>query len=158
VTQKVAPQDQHSRLQYKVPEWVNRFAEPRRLAIAFPELRTTYAGRSYVPDVAVYRWERIPWSPEGEVGNEYFLPPDIAIEIVSPDQGVPALRRKCQWYVGHGVPLALLVEPQARYVVVFRPDQPAATLRGAERIDCSPVLPGLALSVDELFGFLKGRG
>jgi Uma2 family endonuclease len=56
------------------------------------------------------------------------------------------------------VPLALLVEPQARYVAVFRPDQPAATLRGAERIDFSPVLPGLALSVDELFGFLKGRG
>jgi Uma2 family endonuclease len=158
LTQKPVPLGQHSRLRGKLAEWVNGFAESRRLAIAFPELRTTYAGRSCVPDLVVYRWERIPWSPEDEVEDDFLLPPDVAIEIASPDQSIPVLRRKCQWYVAHGVPLALLVEPQARYVVVFRADQPAATLRGADRIDFDPVLPGLALSVDELFGFLKMRG
>jgi Uma2 family endonuclease len=157
VTQKVAPKGRHSRLQYKLAEWFNRYGEPRRLVLAFPELRTTYGGSSLVPDVAIYRWERIPWTPDDEVEDEFFLPPDIAIEVTSPDQSIPALTRKCRWYVAHEVPLALLVVPPARYVVVFRQNQPPTTLRGAERIDFSPILPGLTLSVDELFAFLKGQ-
>src|SRR5262249_23247451 len=56
VTQKVAPRPRHSRLQTKLAEWFNRFAEPRQVALAFVELRTTYAGSSFVPDVSVYRW------------------------------------------------------------------------------------------------------
>src|SRR5947208_1777259 len=80
VTQKVAPQGQHSRLQYSITERFNRFAEPRQLASAFPELRTTYAGRSPVPDVAVYRWDRVPVDAAGDVANVFLEPPDIAIE------------------------------------------------------------------------------
>ena len=67
-----------------------------------------------MPDVAVYLWERIPWTPDGEVPNTYVVPPDIAIEIVSPAQSRAELIRKCQWYVAHGVSLALLVDPDRR--------------------------------------------
>ena len=55
VTQKVPPKGQHSRLQVTLVERFNQFAEPRRLALAFSELRATFAGASSVPDVAVYR-------------------------------------------------------------------------------------------------------
>ena len=48
ITQKVSPKGQHSRLQFKIAEWFNRQTEPRRLALALPELRTTYAGASAV--------------------------------------------------------------------------------------------------------------
>jgi hypothetical protein len=94
VTRKVSPQGRHSRLQVKVTERINAFAEPRRLAVAFTELRTTYAGYSRVPDVSVYRWDRIPVDATGKMLDDFHLPPDIAIEIISPGQRTNALLRR----------------------------------------------------------------
>ena len=63
VTQKVSPQGQHGWLQGKLAELFNHFAEPLRLARAFTETRVTFDGASLVPDVVVYRWDRIPRTP-----------------------------------------------------------------------------------------------
>jgi Uma2 family endonuclease len=155
VTQKVAPGARHSRLQYKLAEHLNHFAEPRQLAMAFPELRTTFAGSSVVPDVAVYRWERLPRNGEGDLEGDSREPPDIAIEIVSPKQSVTALTRRCLWYVEHGLRMAVLVDPQDRSVLVFWPGGRTAALRGADRIDFGEILPGFQLGVQELFASLK---
>jgi Uma2 family endonuclease len=154
VAQKVSPKGQHSRLQGELVWWFKQVAERPRLAMAFPELRATFAGASPVPDVAVYRWERIAWTEARTVANDFLVPPDIAIEIVSPDQSRPDLIKKCQWYVAHGVPIALLVDPDDCSVLDFHPHGRTGPLRGTDEIDFSPVLPGLQLAVDELFGWL----
>ena len=157
VTQKVSPQGKHGRLEGKFSEQINRYAEPRKLAIAIPELRTTYSGGSTVPDIAVYRWDRVPVDPDGRIGDVFRTPPDIAIEIVSPDQSVRDLTAKCQWFVDHGVPIALLVHPYRVWVRRFGPGAAPETLRGAERIDLDELLPGFELTVDELFATLYHR-
>jgi len=155
VTQKVSPKGKHSRLQVRLAERVNRFAEPAKLASAFTELRATFGGHSYVPDVAVYLWDRIPRTAAGEVADDFLVPPDIAIEIVSPEQSVTALVRRCLWYVDNGVRLSLLVDPGDASVLVFRPGSRPRALRGADRIDVGEVLPRFQLTVEELFGSLK---
>jgi Uma2 family endonuclease len=157
VTQKVSPKGRHSRLQIKLGQWFDTWAEPRELASAFTELRTTFGGRSYVPDVAVYRWDRFS-GPFGEiVPDEFFEPPDIAVEIVSPEQRVRSLVRKCEWYVASGVPLALVADPETFVVIVFRPSVPPATLTGDDVVEFGPVLPGLQISVNQLFAMLRWR-
>jgi Uma2 family endonuclease len=155
VTQKVSPKGQHSTLQGRIVERINRFSEPAKLAFAFPELRTTFGGASRVPDIAVYVWERIPRTAEGRVENDFLEPPDIAIEIVSPEQSVNALVRRCIWYVDHGVRIALLVDPQDESVLAFRPDSKPSPRRERDRIDIDDVLPGFQLSAQELFGLLS---
>jgi Uma2 family endonuclease len=157
VLQKVSPKGQHSTLQYAICQLFNHFGIPRKMARAFPELRTTFGGRSYVPDIAVYRWERIPVDEAGEVANDFVEPPDIAVEIVSPEQSVNALIRRCLWYVANGVSVALLVDPADRSVVVFRPNQSPRALRGSDQIDVNDVLPGFTLSVREVFDSLRLR-
>src|SRR5581483_521366 len=67
VRQKVAPKLPHSRLQSKMVEGINQFTEPRKLALAFTELRVTFGGRSYVPDVSVYLWRRVPVDAQGNL-------------------------------------------------------------------------------------------
>ncbi len=84
VTQKVSPKGPHGVLQAIVAELFNRSLRPRKLALAITELRTTFAGASRVPDVAVYRWERIPRRVNGKVDYDFLTPPDVAIEIISP--------------------------------------------------------------------------
>jgi Uma2 family endonuclease len=155
VTQKVSPKGRHSRLQLGVARLIEAFAQPKRLALAFPELRTTYKGTSTVPDVAVYGWERVPRDAHGEVVDDFYEPPNIAIEIVSPTQSVNRLIRRCLWYVGNGVQIALLVDPGDRSVSVFRPGAQPTVLGGTDRIELDEVLPGFELTVQELFDSLK---
>lgn len=155
VTRKMSPKGQHSRVQYRAAELVNRFGEPRRLTIAFPELRVTYGGRSLVPDVSVYRWERIPRAADGRVADDFTEPPDIAVEIVSPGQSVNSLTRRCLWFVGNGVPVALLIDPQDESVAVYRPGAAAVVSQAPEILDLDDVVPGLRLTVEEIFAALR---
>lgn len=155
VTQKVSPKGPHSRLQYTTLERINTFASPRRLALAFPELRVTFGGRSYVPDISVYRWARIPRTSEGKIAHDFSEPPDITVEIVSPGQSVNSLVRRSAWYVRHGVQVALLLDPDDESVAVIRPDATPTVLRAIEPLDLGDVLPGFHLTVGELFDALR---
>jgi Uma2 family endonuclease len=155
VTQKVSPQGKHSALQSEIARLVNNFALPRRLARAFTELRTTYAGASYVPDVAVYAWARVPVDALGRVANAFREPPDLAVEIVSPEQGVNAPIRRCLWSVAHGVSIALLVDPSDESMVLFRPGQVPLPLSEADRLPLGALVPGLELTVADVFATLR---
>jgi Uma2 family endonuclease len=154
VTQKVPPQGQHSRLQFIIAALFEQAGRPK-VALAFPELRTTYNGRSYVPDVAVYAWSRIPRTAEGDVADRFTAPPDIAVEIVSPAQTVAEQTAKCLWYVANGVRIALVVNPHDRSVRLLRPGHAPLTLRGTDVMDFDEVLPGFQISVQELFATLR---
>ncbi|HEY9821397.1 MAG TPA: Uma2 family endonuclease, partial [Candidatus Sericytochromatia bacterium] len=86
IIQKPLPQGKHSKLQGKLVTAINEVVEVQRIALAFPELRCTFGGRSIVPDVAVFAWERIPLDQNGDVANVFQAAPDWTIEILSPDQ------------------------------------------------------------------------
>src|SRR5262249_21681905 len=66
VSQKVPPSGPHVSLQLWFGYQVDMFAEPLQMARAFPEIRIILGQDTYVPDVAVYLWDRI---PEDEDGN-----------------------------------------------------------------------------------------
>lgn len=157
ITQKVAPQGQHSGIQGDLVEIVNRRIRRRKLGRAFPELRTTYAGHSLVPDVAVYTWDRIAVTESGRLANQFTSPPEVAFEIVSPEQSVTTLIRKCIWYVENGVKVAVIVDPEDSSVIVYRPDADSRVLHGDETIDLADVIPGLRLTLKEVFGALRVR-
>lgn len=157
VVQKVAPRPRHSRLQGKLVERFNVYAEPRELALAFPELRTTFAGESHVPDVSVYRWERLPVDANGEFLDECREPPDLAIEITPPGQSVTRLLQVCLWYVEHGVQLALLIDPRERSVLALRPGGLIQAYRRVGQIDLGVAIDGFILDVADLFALLRVR-
>jgi Uma2 family endonuclease len=154
VTQKVSPKGKHSSLQGTLCELINRYAARDRIARAYSELRAVFGGAAYVPDVSVYRWDRIPRDPNGEVADDFRTPPDIALEIVSPRQSTNALVRRCLWYVGNSVNIALLIDPADRSVVRFFARAQAVALRDDDVIAVDEVLPDLKLTVNELFATL----
>jgi Uma2 family endonuclease len=155
ISRKMSPKGRHVRLQSRMVTLVESATRPRQVAYAFAELRTIFGGAAYVPDVSVYRAERIHWTASGEFPDDFTEPPDVAVEIVSPGQGVNTLVRKCIWYVENGVRLALLVDPGDRSVLLFRPSALPRALRGRDQIDLAEVLPGFNASVDDLFSALK---
>ncbi|HLH23227.1 MAG TPA: Uma2 family endonuclease [Chloroflexota bacterium] len=157
VTQKVAPKGQHSVLQWRIAELINDATRPGKVALALPELRSTYARTSRVPDISVYTWERIPTDARGRIADDFFEPPDIAIEIVSPGQSVNRLVRRCLSFVAHGVRAALLVDPRDESVLLFVPGAAPVPLGRDDVIDLTSVVAGLEIRVDDVFAALELR-
>jgi Uma2 family endonuclease len=151
---KISGQSPHSILQVECVETLGslRYA---RVAFPFLELRTTFAGRSYVPDVALIRWERIPRTSKGRPVRDVTIPPDLAMEIISPGETLREMQAKCRWFVDNGVKAALLVNHRDESIRVFRPGVATAIWRHSGRIDLADVVPGLAVVVEDLFGALN---
>jgi len=154
VTQKVSPKTKHSRLQLVVAQKLDAAGAANKVAMAFTELRATFAGRSVVPDVSVFRWARIPRAPDGGLENDVVTPPDVVVEITSLEQSATALVRRCLWYVANGVEIAVLVDPEDETVLIFRPNAVPLPVAGEDAIDLRPVLPAFRLSARELFAAL----
>ena len=155
VTQKASPKGRHSVLQVRFVQALNAVLEPRKLGFAFSELRATYSGRSLVPDVVVYRWDRIPRDAAGVVEDNFYEPPDVVIEIVSPEQSVNRLIRRCRQFNENGVLVALLVDSSDQSVIEFRQNAEPRPLTGDDQIDLEDVAPGFRLTVRELFASLR---
>jgi Uma2 family endonuclease len=156
IEQKPMPQGKHSRLQLKFCDAVNAVSEESQTAMAFPELRCTFGGRSIVPDAAVFIWQRIPFETTGEVANVFDQPPDWAVEILSPEQKTTKVIRNILHCLKFGSQLGWLIDPEERVILVFRPEQLPIEL---VEDDVLPTLPGieLNLTVNDVFGWLKGR-
>ena len=154
ITQKPVPKVEHSAIQTGLARRVDDFGVPQRVARAFVELRVTFASVSRVPEVSIFEWLRIPMDNRGYLA-EAFEPPDVAIEIGSPDQSLNVLRQKCFWYVAKGVRVAALIDPEGMKISMFRPQSMPVVLGIGDRIDLDDVLPDMGLSVDEVFGWLR---
>ncbi len=63
--------------------------------------------------------------------------------------------RRCLRFIQEGVTLAVLVDPQDESIIRFGPGASTRALRGQDRLELSPVLPGFELVVQDLFDTLK---
>ena len=66
ILEKPMPKGKHSKLQGRLVTVANDIAEKPQIALALPELRCTFGGRSIIPDVAIFVWNRIPLDADGE--------------------------------------------------------------------------------------------
>ena len=155
VTQKVSPKGRHSALQLDTASFIDRRIRRRKHGRAFTELRASFANMSRVPDIAVYRWDRIPVDVDGNIVDDFFEPPDVAVEIISPGQSVNRLIRRCLTFLRAGVKATDLIDPPDRSIVVMRRDERAVILREGEELDLSDVIPELRLDVKAVFAALK---
>jgi Uma2 family endonuclease len=152
---KVSPQGKHSSIETKLSAHLDAYSERRGLGGAFVELRCTFAGRSIIPDIVFLREEHIETDARGEILEETLRPPDIHVEIVSPDQSIRKCREKLLFSIANGCPLGWLVDPGRKTVDVYRPESPRERLSADGNLKGNPVLPGYRLPLSKLFGWLR---
>ena len=101
------------------------------------------------PDVSYIRPDRIPATgiPEGF----WDLAPDLAVEVVSPNETAEDVRAKVRDFLGAGTPLVWTVYPRTREAIVHTPDGLARTYGSADTLEFPGVLPGFTCVVAELF-------
>jgi Uma2 family endonuclease len=154
VSQKPMPQGEHSTLQSELCDRINQVAKAAKLAYAFPELRCSFGGASVIPDVAIFRWDRIPRTDSGRVANHFNLHPDWAIEILSPDQSQTKVLGNLLHCSENGTELGWLIDPAEESILIVFADQRVQLLRGDRPLPILKDIP-LSLTVEQVFSWLS---
>ena len=154
IIQKPMPQGKHSRLQSKLSAYINQVVEDLKIAYAFTELRCTFGGASIVPDVCVFRWERIPRDPDGLIANKFLTYPDWTIEILSPRQSPNKVLANILHCIENGTELGWMLDPEEQNIFVISSDRRIQLLQGEQIL---PILNGieLELTANQVFEWLN---
>ncbi len=155
IFQKPMPKGKHSTIQTELSTAINAALKPSKTARAFSELRCTFGGRSTVPDVAVFTWDRIPRDDDGSIANAFKIAPDWTIEILSPEQNHTRVTKNILHCLDNGTQLGWLIDPSEQSIFAYYPTKQLAFFEDAK--DVLPV-PDFAksfqLTLGELFGWL----
>ncbi len=155
IVQKPMPQGEHSTLQRDLTRDIDDALSSSKVAHAYPELRCTFGGRSVVPDISVFRWERIPREPNGRVSNRFELYPDWVIEILSPGQSPTKVMRNILHCLGHGTEMGWMIDAEESCVFVYQPNQTPQFFDEPQMVFPVPVFAGMVeITVKHLFDYL----
>jgi Uma2 family endonuclease len=106
------------------------------------------------PDVSFIDARRL--APEDEPQGHCRIAPDLAVEVVSPNDIFYDVSQKAQEYLQAGVRLVWIVDPATRTVWVQRPNESGAILRPADDLTGDNVVPGFRCKVEDLFQLPSG--
>lgn len=102
------------------------------------------------PDVSFVTFEKLPavaGFPEGYPA----IAPDLAVEVLSPNDLAYEVEAKINDYLQAGVRLIWIINPAGRSVQVYRRDASSDRLVDSEELNGEDVLPGFACHISRLF-------
>jgi Uma2 family endonuclease len=100
------------------------------------------------PDVSFVRYGRFPDEilPDGWVN----IPPDLAVEVVSPNDTTYKLDEKLEDYRKAGVRLIWVINPKSRVVKVYRADDTAVILHENDELSGEQIIPGFRCPIRDI--------
>jgi Uma2 family endonuclease len=108
-----------------------------------------------MPDVSFIRWDSVddPNEIENPAGAFLEVPPDLAVEVLSPSNTRREMEIKLEEYANAGVKLVWYVDPERKEVDVYPKGNPKRkkTLGVNDTLGGGEVLPGFAVKVAKLF-------
>jgi Uma2 family endonuclease len=101
------------------------------------------------PDTAFVRRERV--ETVGEMEGYWPGAPDLAIEVISPNDRFSEVEEKVTDWLAAGARMVLIASPQGRTVTIRHSEREALILSKGETIDGGEVVPGWTLPVADVF-------
>ena len=103
--------------------------------------------RADVSFIRIDRYSLAQVAQEGYVS----IPPDLAVEVISPGDLASELNQKLEEYLRAGVKLVWVIDPQQRLVRVFYPDGTSRRLYETDEISGEEVIPNFRSPVGAFF-------
>jgi Uma2 family endonuclease len=104
-------------------------------------------GMVRIPDVSFISWERLP----DQYGQILPIAPDLAVEVLSSTNTPREMERKLREYFAAGTRLVWYIDLKARSVTVYTAADRSTVLDESQPLDGGDVLPGLSISIREIF-------
>jgi Uma2 family endonuclease len=157
VVEKLMPDNAHGTLQLFLGALILQFLARNPLGGVRSEWRCIFGPpsgeRVYIPDLVFVSSERLPHG-DARVNRYLRAAPDLAVEILSPDQLLTRFTEKVQFYLLYGVRLVWVVDPATETVLVLAPGQEPRTLSAGEVLEGGDVLPGFSVPLAAIFAQL----
>jgi Uma2 family endonuclease len=135
---------------------LNAFVEERQLGQCFPDntgfLLPGLGDTVRSPDVAFVDASRL--GSDGIGPGWIAVAPDLAVEILSPNETAAELDAKLRDYRTAGTRLMCVVDPIRRVVSIRDGEWPERLVAESDTLDGGSVLPGFAIPVSRLFARL----
>jgi Uma2 family endonuclease len=131
----------------------NTLAKITALTAYLPDDAVEYVRGSRVPDVMIVLRARLDAYQAADpdwASKPLVLVPDIAVEIVSPNDKYSEVSVKVKRYLEDGVKLVWVLEPETRQILVYTADG-VTQLSGEMTLTGGDVLPGLAIALSDIF-------
>ena len=100
------------------------------------------------PDAAFIRADRV---SDGLPQGFFPAAPDLAVEVLSPDDRASEVLAKVEDWLGAGCRAVWVVDPKTRTVAVYRATGEAVILKTTDTLTGGDILPGLEIPVGKIF-------
>lgn len=143
----------HGKLTVRIAALLDAYVRPRRLGVVcgaetgFILERDPDTVRG--PDASFVSRDQIP--PEGEPEGYWPFAPDLAVEVISPNDLYREIEQKVEDYLKAGVRLIWIVNPGTRTITTYGPSSEAHILRIGDTLTGTDVVPGFEVAVSEVF-------
>lgn len=147
------PGARHGRFALRIGQLLDRHASQTGCGVTFGELgfllsRDPDTVRG--PDAAFISRER--FEAVGDTAKYWPGPPDLAVEVVSPNDTFREMREKALEWTAAGCVAVLVVDPEKRTATVYRGGGQAHVHGEGETVDLDDAVPGFSVAISELFG------
>ena len=103
--------------------------------------------RFLIPDIAFVSAARLP----DDRRKAFSIPPDLAVEIVSPTDVLFRVFEKALTYLSGGTQLVWVIEPVAKTVTVYRSETDIKTLTREDSLTGEDIIEGFSCKISQLF-------
>jgi len=118
-------------------------------AVYGPDTTFRIGRNERLPDVSFVAAVRIP--PEGEPEGPWPIAPDLAVEIISPNDLYEAVLGKVYEYLNAGVRQVWVISPEKKAVTIYKTPTEVVVLEAKDDLTGGDVVPGFRCPVAELF-------
>jgi Uma2 family endonuclease len=137
----------------RLQSWLGAFVEEKRLGAIVTEMLFVLDREADIrrrPDVAFVSAERWPIDQDPPWEGDWDVVPDLAIEVISPNDTFTAVERKVGEYFEHHVRQLWVVSPAERRVYVYDSRDAVRIVAAPADLE-TPLLPGWKLPLATLF-------
>lgn len=154
VIEKPMPNRKHGTIVGFLMQALRNYLDGTREARVETEVRHLEDDEEWVflPDVSVTLRSRI--GPPAETDDPVEVVPDVAIEVLSPDDRPGRLQRRIAHYMRSGVRILWVIDPDSETVTVWEPGALPRDYAAPAKLNAAPVLKDFELDIEELFAVL----
>ena len=125
------------------------YLKANRLGELYPMTSFQIGANERIPDLAFVSAARIP--PEGEPDTKWPMPPDLAVEVISPNDLYEKVYAKVMEYLAAGVKQVWLVSPEHHTVTIYRSAANITAFAGDGALVSEDLFPGFRCLLREIF-------
>ncbi len=137
----------HSKISVNLIRHLDLHVRENQLGEIHVEATFQVGERGLKPDVAFVSTARL----DGDENKGFPIPPDLAIEVLSPTDAQSRVVDRAFAYLSAGTRLVWVLEPRSKTVTVYRSEMDIALLTTEDTLTGKDVVPGFACPVTQLF-------